>query len=134
MAKDPIIYDLVLLLSNNVDDERKQQILTNVQAAIERGGGSVSRSDEWGTRPLPYRIDHQHEAEYRLLQFSSPPTLIESLSHDLGITDGVLRHRIIKNLPGTPAAPDSPPPVVVQAVAEPAGAAAASAASAASDS
>jgi small subunit ribosomal protein S6 len=132
MAKDPIIYDLVLLLSNTVDDERKQQILTNVQAAIERGGGTVSRNDEWGTRPLPYRIRHEHEAEYRLLQFSSPPTLIESLSHDLGITDGVLRHRIIKNLPGTPKAPDSPPPVVAQAVAEPA--AAAAAASAASDS
>ena len=120
MAQDPILYDLVLLLSKEAEDERREQILSNVQAAIERGGGSVSRNDDWGTRPLPYRINHQREAEYHLLQFNAPPTLLESLSHDLGITDGVLRFRIIKNLPGTPKAPESAPPVVAQvAAAEP---------------
>ena len=35
---------------------------------------------------MAYRIDHQPEAEYHLLQFNGPPTLIESLSHDLGST------------------------------------------------
>jgi small subunit ribosomal protein S6 len=118
MATEPILYDLVLLLSLNAEDERRAEILTNVQAAIERGGGSIARNDDWGKRPLPYRIRHQREAEYRLLQFHAPPELLESLSHDLGITDGVLRFRIIKNLPGTPKAPESPPPVVAQMPAE----------------
>jgi small subunit ribosomal protein S6 len=118
MATEPILYDLVLLLSLNAEDERRAEILTNVQAAIERGGGSIARNDDWGKRPLPYRIRHQREAEYRLLQFHAPPDLLESLSHDLGITDGVLRFRIIKNLPGTPKAPESPPPVVAQMPAE----------------
>jgi small subunit ribosomal protein S6 len=118
MAQEPILYDLVLLLSKTVEDERRAQILSNVQAAIERGGGSIARNDDWGTRPLAYRIQHQREAEYRLLQFHAPAELLESLSHDLGITDGVLRFRIIKNLPGTPKAPDSPPPVVAQVAAD----------------
>lgn len=118
MATEPILYDLVLLLSLNAEDERRAEILSNVQAAIERGGGSIARNDDWGKRPLPYRIRHQREAEYRLLQFHAPPDLLESLSHDLGITDGVLRFRIIKNLPGTPKAPESPPPVVAQMAAE----------------
>jgi small subunit ribosomal protein S6 len=118
MAKEPILYDLVVLLSKDAEDERRAQILSNVQAAIERGGGSISRNDDWGTRPLPYRIRHQREAEFHMLQFNAPPELLESLSHDLGITDGVLRFRIIKNLPGTPKAPDSPPPVVAQVAAD----------------
>ena len=62
MARDPILYDLLLLLSKNAEDERRAEILTNVQTAIERGGGSVARNDDWGTRPLPYRIRHQREA------------------------------------------------------------------------
>ena len=120
MAKDPILYDLLLLLSKNAEDERRAEILANVQTAIERGGGSIARNDDWGTRPLPYRIHHQREAEYHLMQFNAPPDLLEGLSHDLHITDGVLRFRIIKNLPGTPKAPDSPPPVVAQVAPEPA--------------
>ena len=39
MAKEPILYDLLLLLSKNAEDERRAEILSNVQTAIERGGG-----------------------------------------------------------------------------------------------
>ena len=53
------------------------------------------------------------------MQFNGPPALLETLSHNLHIADGVLRFRIIKVTPGTPAAPDSPPPVIA-AVAAPA--------------
>jgi small subunit ribosomal protein S6 len=117
MAKEPTIYDLVLLLSSSAEDERRAQILANVETAISSGGGTIERNDDWGFRPLPYRISHQREAEYHLLQFSGSPSLLETLSHDLRIADGVLRFRIIKLLPGQPKAPESAPPVVAQAVA-----------------
>ncbi len=118
MATQPTIYDLVLLLSTNAEDERRAQILANVEESISRGGGSIERNDDWGSRPLPYRIQHQREAEYHLLQFSGPPSLLETLSHDLRIADGVLRFRIIKVLPGQPKAPESAPPVVAQVAAD----------------
>jgi small subunit ribosomal protein S6 len=116
MAKEPIIYDLMLLLSTSAEDERRAQILANVETAISRGGGSIERNDDWGSRPLPYRISHQREAEYHLLQFSGPTSLLETLSYDLRIADGVLRFRIIKVIPGQPNPPESAPPVVAQAV------------------
>ena len=92
----------MLLLSTSAEDERRAKILADVEAAISAGGGSIERNDDWGTRPLAYRINHQAEAEYHLLQFTGPPALLESLSHSLRIADGVLRFRIIKVLPGTP--------------------------------
>jgi len=112
MAKEAPIYDLMLLLSENAEDEQRTKILADVQSAITNAGGSIERDDDWGRRPLSYEIRHQPEAEYHLLQFHAPPTLIEDLSHTLRITDGVLRFRVIKVRPGTPAAPSSPPPVV----------------------
>src|SRR6202012_1400375 len=93
------------------------KILTDVESMITGASGSIERKDDWGQRPLAYRIAHQPDADYHLLQFKAPPTLIETLSHDLRITDGVVRFRVIKNLPGTPPAPDSPPPVVATAAA-----------------
>jgi small subunit ribosomal protein S6 len=115
MAKQPPLYDLTLLLSPSAPDEQRAKILSDVESAITGAQGTIERRDDWGQRPLAYRIDHQPEADYHLLQFKAPPTLIETLSHDLRITDGVVRFRVIKNLPGTPPAPDSPPPVVATA-------------------
>lgn len=115
MAAEPPLYDLVLLLSTSAPEEQRTKILTDVESMITGATGSIERQDDWGQRPLAYRIAHQPDADYHLLQFKAPPTLIETLSHDLRITDGVVRFRVIKNLPGTPPAPDSPPPVVATA-------------------
>jgi small subunit ribosomal protein S6 len=115
MATQPPLYDLMLLLSTTAPEEQRAKILSDVESAITAGEGSIERNDDWGQRPLAYRIRHQPDAEYHLLQFIAPPALIENLSHDLRITDGVVRFRVIKNLPGTPPAPESAPPVVATA-------------------
>ena len=121
MAQQAPLYDLVLLLSTNAPDEERSRVLSEVETAISSGGGSVERNDDWGVRPMTFRINHQRDAEYHLLQFTGPVSLLESLSHSLRIADGVLRFRIIKVTPGTPPAPDSPPPVLAGATAAPAG-------------
>jgi small subunit ribosomal protein S6 len=117
MATQSPLYDLVLLLSTSAPEEQRAKILSDVESAITGAEGSIERRDDWGQRPMAYRIRHQPEAEYHLLQFTAPPTLIEPLSYDLRITDGVVRFRVIKNLPGTPPAPESAPPVVATAAA-----------------
>ena len=116
MAEDTPIYDLMLLLSMTAEDERRAKILADVEAAISKGGGSIVHNGDWGTRPMSYKIQHQGEAEYHLLQFTGPTALLDTLRHSLGITDGVLRSRIIKVLPGTPPAPTpTPAPAAVHA-------------------
>jgi small subunit ribosomal protein S6 len=114
MPQETPIYDLMLLLSTGVEEERRAKILGDVETTINGAQGSIAHNADWGTRPMAYRIDHQAEAEYHLLQFTGPTSLLESLGHTLGITDGVLRHRIIKVLPGTPP-PPTPDRVAVPA-------------------
>jgi small subunit ribosomal protein S6 len=117
MAKEAPLYDLMLLLSTTAEDEQRAKILADVESAVAAAGGSVERNDDWGQRPMVYEINHQPEADYHLLQFKAPATLIEELSHTLRITDGVLRFRVIKVRRGTPPAPSSPPPVIAAAAA-----------------
>jgi small subunit ribosomal protein S6 len=114
MPEEAPLYDLMLLLSNDAEEERRERIVADVRQAISSGGGSITHDDDWGARPLAYRIAHQVDAEYHLLQFTGPPALLESLGHTLRITDGVLRFRIIKVLPGTPG-PPKPEPAVMAA-------------------
>jgi small subunit ribosomal protein S6 len=116
MSKDPILYDLALLLSTSADEEARAKVVAEVEAMIEAGGGTVSLKQSWGQRPTTYRINHQTEADYHLLQFTGSTSLLESLSHSLRIADAVLRFRIIKVRPGTPEAPEGPPPILAAGV------------------
>jgi small subunit ribosomal protein S6 len=123
-------YDLVLLLDPQVEGSLRAKIVADARQAIAAKGELVHH-DEWGERALAYPIDHRATAEYHLLQFhASAAELIAELNRTLHITDGVIRFRVNKLKPGTPAAPDmrpgaaapareetEPPPVEEQAVA-----------------
>ena len=117
MAADDFVYDLTLLLDTSIEDDRRDTILANVEEAIDRSGEIVARHD-WGVRTTAYEIRKHADADYHLLQFRGSPQLLEQLDHNLKITDGVLRFRIIKLRPGTPAPPDLRPAAASAAPAE----------------
>jgi small subunit ribosomal protein S6 len=112
MSSENRRYDLVLVLSLEAEDERRAKIVTDAEAQITAAGGEVTRNDDWHLRPLAFEIAHQKEGEYHLVQFTAPTSVLEPLSHNLRIDDAVLRFRVIREIRGTPPAPDAPPPIV----------------------
>jgi len=114
MARGTHIYDLTLLLDPAVEGERREQIVADVADLIDRTGEFIGRHD-WGTRPTTYEVRKHAEADYHLIQFRGPTSLLEQLDHNLKITDGVLRFRIIKLRPGTPEPPDLRPAAMAAA-------------------
>jgi small subunit ribosomal protein S6 len=119
MAREAPVYDLILLLDTTIEQERRDTILANVEDAIDRAGEIVGRHD-WGNRHTVYEVHKHSEADYHLIQFRGPPALLEQLDHNLKITDGILRFRIIKLRPGTAPPPDLRP-AAMAAAAAPAG-------------
>ncbi|MGZ6641066.1 MAG: 30S ribosomal protein S6 [Solirubrobacteraceae bacterium] len=107
MAAPAPLYDLMLMLDPAAPDDQRKQILSNVEKSISSAGEIVGTHD-WGTRTMAYEIRHKAEAEYHLLQFHGPATLLADLQRTLRITDGVTRFRIVKLAPGTPPPPSAP--------------------------
>ena len=114
MATEAPISDLTLLLDTALDDDRRLTILANVEDAIDRAGEIVGRHD-WGNRHTVYEVRKHGEADYHLIQFRGSSALLEQLDHNLKITDGILRFRIIKLRPGTPPPPDLRPAAMAAA-------------------
>ena len=106
MAATKPLYDLVLMLDTSAEDARRAEILKGVQDAVAKGGEIVNEQD-WGPRAMAFEIRHKKDAEYHLLQFHGTPELLSQLDRSLRITDEVVRFRVIKLAPGTPAAPES---------------------------
>jgi small subunit ribosomal protein S6 len=105
MTPPPPTYDLVLLLDPAAEEAVRAKILEDIRDAIA-GEGELTAELDWGNRALAFQIEHRKEAEYRLFQFHATPTLLEALDRSLRIADAVIRFRIIRLDPGTPAAPD----------------------------
>ena len=102
-------YDLLLIVSANADEERRAAIHADAEALIAKGGGSVSATTDWGQRPLSFDIEHESAGDYRILRFEAPGESLEAISRQLNITDTLLRHRIIKAVPGAPEAVTAAP-------------------------
>jgi small subunit ribosomal protein S6 len=102
-----LLYDLVLMLDSAAPDEQRQKVRTSVESII--GPIGIVNTQEWGVRQTAYEIRHKTDAEYHLLQFHGGREVLESLQRTLRIADGVIRFRIIKLKPGTPAPPSTRP-------------------------
>ncbi len=98
-------YDLMLLSTPRPRSPRAPRSSPTRSPRSTRRASCV-RQDDWGERALAYPIDRKANADYHLLQFHvGQIALLDSLDRTLRITDGVLRHRIIKLAPGTPTRP-----------------------------
>jgi small subunit ribosomal protein S6 len=103
----PILYDLMVMLDPDAPEERRTEILSNIETMVAACDGAVVGHHDWGVRRIAFEIDHRPEAAYHLYQFETDSKeTLERLNHNLRISDGVLRFRIIRVKPGTPPPPE----------------------------
>jgi ribosomal protein S6 len=102
-------YELVLMLDPEIPDERRDQIAADARERIS-SKAELKHDQAWGMRKMAYEIRQRTEADYRFFRFETESPLLEELTHNLKITDGVLRFRIFKVDPRSPTI-EPPPPV-----------------------
>ncbi|NLJ98150.1 MAG: 30S ribosomal protein S6 [Tissierellia bacterium] len=89
-------YEGVFIFLPNLEEEKREQIFNRLKTIIE-GDGSIINVDEWGTRKLAYEINDLTEGYYIVVEFEAGIPAIEELDRVCKITDGVMRHMIIKD-------------------------------------
>ena len=90
------------MLDPEIPEERREQIASEARNRIE-SGGSLKQDTTWGMRKLAYEIEQRTEADYRFFRFETEGGLLDDLNHNLRIADGVLRFRVFKVDPRSPA-------------------------------
>ena len=89
-------YEVLFVIANALDDERKEAAIETVKSIIADGGGEVTRVDVIGTRRLAYPIEKKTEGYYVLVEFDAPAELPKELDRKLRISDDVVRHIIVR--------------------------------------
>jgi small subunit ribosomal protein S6 len=83
------------MLDPQLDAPARDGLAQDARSQIE-ASGSLKHENSWGLRKMAYEINKRTEADYRWLRFEAPTELLDELTHNLKIADGVLRFRIFK--------------------------------------
>ena len=89
-------YELVFIISPEVEDEPLETTINGVSQFITSKGGIVSDVEQWGKRRLSYPIKHFSEGSYVLARFKMNPAWSKELEANLQISEDILRHMLVK--------------------------------------
>ena len=105
-------YEMLLLLSPELNAEGKKTVIDNLVAITEREQGQMVAVDDWGTKELAYPVKKQVRGQYVRLDFAAPGTVVAELERIVRITDGIFKFVTVKladkYVPVVAAAPAAP--------------------------
>jgi small subunit ribosomal protein S6 len=84
-------YETLLLLSPELAEENRKEILTNLTGIIERDGGKLTLVDDWGIKTLAYPVRKLTRGHYVRLEYAAPGALVAELERNVRITDGIFK-------------------------------------------
>ena len=91
-------YETIFILHPSLDEEAVKANIEKFKGVIENGGGTVENVDFWGKRKLAYEIAKVNEGFYTLINFEANTELPKELDRVFRITDGVIRHIVVKQV------------------------------------
>lgn len=91
-------YETVFILRPELEEEKANEVVEKLKSLIENHGGQLTKVEKWGKRRLAYEIDHTREGVYMIFQFDATSEVAQELDRVLRITDGILRHIIVRKV------------------------------------
>jgi len=89
-------YELIYVLSPEMDDESVKEFHTQISEIVGNLGGEIENTDIWGRRRLAYEINNHREGIYVLELINGPGAMVGELDRRLRVNDQVLRHIVVR--------------------------------------
>lgn len=89
-------YELVYIMKPEATEAEVAGLQAQVEAIIARVGGTLEKTDAWGRRKLAYDIGKHKEGFYVLHVISGSGELMKEIDRRLKVTEGLLRHMIVR--------------------------------------
>jgi small subunit ribosomal protein S6 len=90
-------YELTIIHRPDMAETDVQKQVEEVSATIDTAG-SVTGTDFLGKKRFAYEIDHMNEGYYSVVDFSGDINLVEALDRALGLSDAVVRHKVLRRV------------------------------------
>jgi small subunit ribosomal protein S6 len=89
-------YELVYVVSPDATDEQVTDLHNQIDAIVQRIGGTLEKTENWGRRRLAYEIGRFKEGTYVLEVMLGTGELMQEIDRRLKVTDLVIRHLTVR--------------------------------------
>jgi len=89
-------YELVYIVSPDATEEQVTDLHTQIDAIVQRMGGQLEKTENWGRRKLAYEIGRHKEGTYVLEEILGSGDLMKEIDRRLKVTDLVIRHLVVR--------------------------------------
>ncbi|OIN99292.1 MAG: 30S ribosomal protein S6 [Desulfovibrionaceae bacterium CG1_02_65_16] len=100
-------YETLVLMSPELAEENRKEILAALSGVIERDGGQVGLVDDWGIRTLAYPVRKLTRGHYVRLDYTAPGAAVAELERNIRITDGLFKFVTVRLADAEAAAPST---------------------------
>ena len=89
-------YELVYVVSPDATEEQVSDLHTQVDGIVQRMGGQLEKTENWGRRKLAYEIGRHKEGTYVLEHIFGTGELLKEIDRRLKVFDIVIRHLVVR--------------------------------------
>ena len=89
-------YELVYIVSPDATEEQVAELHGQVEGVVQRLGGQLEKTENWGRRKLAYEIGRHKEGIYVLDVISGSGELMKEIERRLKVYDTVIRQLIVR--------------------------------------
>jgi small subunit ribosomal protein S6 len=88
--------ELVYVVSPDATEEQVNDLHAQVEAIVQRIGGQIEKTDNWGRRKLAYEIGRHKEGTYVLETINGTGELMKEIDRRLKVSELVIRHLVVR--------------------------------------
>ena len=89
-------YELVFIADPSHNNDELESVLKNFKKILAKSEGKLIHEYVWGRRRLAYEISGNDFGVYHAWYFTGAGKTVEELKRQIGYSDDILRHQILK--------------------------------------
>jgi len=91
-------YELMVIISNKLDDESKENLVKKIAGLIETNKGTVENVEKVGVKKYAYKINYTTEGYYVLMNVECDANVPNLVQKQLNLLEDVVRSMFVKKV------------------------------------
>ena len=92
----PRQYEVVFIVDPGADDAEVSRLTDIHKQIVTDQGGTITKEESWGKRPLAYEILHHNDGTFVLLEIEGSGREIAELERRMRVNDRIIRYLTVR--------------------------------------
>jgi small subunit ribosomal protein S6 len=93
-------YESIFIIRPNLTEEEVTKVVEKMKSMVEKSGGTLLQSENWGKRKLAYEVEKEKKGTYVVFRFNGDGKIINALEHNYRMEDAIIKFLTVKPTKG----------------------------------